>query len=237
MKRRYGLIALAAVAALGIASPAFGGPSAFDLAARAFKGSEQAKSKAKQADRRARAAKKRARAAHRRITRAKKVTGRVNVARRKLRLRIASLEAQTAADAALPGVIGRSTFSDAVCQNDETDHWEEFADQFQQCGETLTLDVPEEHRLLVNAAVGWFTDGTGALGQCTILENGSPAGPVVATGNRTDTTGKDSPGENSLTVVLPPRRGQTELAVGCRERMSDIDWTDISLSAVAIDAR
>jgi hypothetical protein len=231
VKRRYGLIALMATVGLVVAAPAFGGPSAFDLALRAFKQSEEATAKAKRASHRARAARRRANLARRKIER----TGRrAVITGRSLRKRIEVLETAAVLGSAADAITGRSAFSSEICKNDETDPWEE--DEFLQCGDAVTLDLGREYRVLVNVSVSWFGNYKGAIGECTVLDRGQPSGPVVSSGERTTTTDKNATNGASFSAVLVPRTGQSVLAVGCRERMLNMDWTDISISAVAIGA-
>lgn len=233
MKRRYGLIALVATVGLVVASPAFGGPSAFDLALRAFKESQDATHEAKQARHRAKVAHRQARAASRRITRANRRRAHAGKA---LRRRVETLEARVALGSGADAIVGRSAFSSEICENDETDHWEDDADKFLQCGDPVTIDVAREHRLLVNVSVAWWGNYQGAIGECTILDRGQLAGPIVSSGERTTTTDQKATNGASFSAVLAPRSGQSVLAVGCRERMSNMDWTDISISVVAIGA-
>lgn len=221
-----------ATVGLIVASPAFGGPPVFDLALRAFEDSQEATVKAERAGHRARVARRLASRANHRIRRARRANARVG---RSLRTRVQTLEARATLGAGANAIAGRSAFSSEVCRNDQTAPWEEQADAFLQCGDSVTIEVSREHRLLVNISLGWFTDAAGS-GECTILDGGQPSGPVIRSGERSNTTYTDVPNSASLTSVLPPRSGESVLAVGCRERMADIDWTDIAISAVAIGA-
>lgn len=157
-----------------------------------------------------------------------------------------------------PGSQGRSAIQDAVgasvtgggCNLDNSAPGEPNEHLFRPCTPPLHLDVPARSRIYLTASIGVLSRVGDNIGECRIessqapiqhdsFSDASPAvrmsdGPVPAAGEgRTWVT---------LTHVAyadfaPGVIGAQEFWVTCRERVGDIDWRDVQLSAVAISPR
>lgn len=134
------------------------------------------------------------------------------------------------------------------CNNDQTAPGESQADQFLPCTAPITLPATLQKVLLI-AGIGLQDNTAGnTRGECR-LEGSTTTGifdasPTITMGDIQNPSG-DRREYASLTHVSPggggpgfqwPPTSAPSFVVACRERVGDLDWRNISLSAVALPA-
>jgi len=102
---------------------------------------------------------------------------------------------------------------------------------------SLTISTAREGRLLVNAEAPFGSDGGAAEGTCRIQLGGATVPsttvhPGLETGTVTSDT--DNVGIGVTVVTASVAAGSHSLVLECNQTVSDIDYNDLSLSALAI---
>ena len=109
---------------------------------------------------------------------------------------------------------------------------------FTDCS-TVILSMPRPGRVLLNAGGQWHSDdpaGTSVRGLCRINLDGSPLTGVTEEGSLSQQTDGNQEqaisGVTAVTGVLPA--GDHTFTFACSDDVGDMDYTDVSLSAVLI---
>jgi hypothetical protein len=144
-------------------------------------------------------------------------------------------------------VVGRSV-DDAQCNNDQTAPGEAQAGQFLPCTSALSVPHSRDMKVLVTAGIGIHDRSNGdTVGECRIeatVPGVLDASDTIRMGDTQSTSAADSRREYATITYISPQGGndpvywgaqQTpQFYVACREQAGDMDWREISLTAVAL---
>jgi hypothetical protein len=133
------------------------------------------------------------------------------------------------------------------CNAEQTAPGEALDGTYEQCTGTLTIGPNAPHSVLLVAQIGWggYQVSTGVKGECRLQRNGVEVpGSVVTMGETTKTTEESNAGGlvnrrlnwAGVTAVSGPNTGPGNYSVGCREQFGDMQFNEISLSAIVTAA-
>jgi hypothetical protein len=129
------------------------------------------------------------------------------------------------------------------CNAQDTGPGEPLDGTFEQCTATLTIGPNAPHSVLLVAQIGWggYQTSAGVKGECRLQRNGVEVpGSVITMGETVKTTEESNAGGlinrrlnwAGVTAVSGPHTEPGNYSVGCREQFNDMQFNEISLSAI-----
>jgi hypothetical protein len=129
------------------------------------------------------------------------------------------------------------------CNADQTAPGEALDGQYENCTGDLTIGSSTPHSVLLVAQIGWgdYQVGNGTKGECRLQRNGIPVpGSTVTFGSTIKTTEESNAGGiinrrlnyAGVTAVSGPHTDPGAYSVGCRELFNDMQFNEISVSAI-----
>ncbi|BAN03794.1 hypothetical protein [Ilumatobacter coccineus] len=134
-----------------------------------------------------------------------------------------------------PAAITRHTKT--VCAADDTAPGEADAGDFESCTITLNAGVTDNHTVMITAMVAWVARSSSpATGECRIERDGVP---ILNSEVRMGSTISDTDiGGQFQHVVMTETTGTVSgvanYSVACRELVNDMDWAEVTMTALVI---